>query len=86
MNTMNVRTYLVIALTTMVVLTTSCKNKKYCWKCQFAKGKTETLDTTVCDMTVDESKAFQEKKARELNYQYGQPETGPGSTCMKTSR
>lgn len=86
MNTMKMRTCLVIALTMMVVLTTACGNKKYCWKCQFAMGKTASLDTTVCDMTEDESKAFQEKKARELNYQYGQPETGPGSTCMKTSR
>jgi hypothetical protein len=64
----------------------SCKNKKYCWECRFNKGSTDVLDTTVCEMTEDASKEFQQKTAERLNYQYGQPTTGPGSMCRKTSR
>lgn len=76
--------YVIILLA--VISLASCKNKKYCWECRFSKGSTDVLDTTVCEMTEDASKEFQQKTAERLNYQHGQPTTGPGSMCRKTSR
>lgn len=63
----------------------SCgKNKKYCWRCSFAKTDTHPgLDTTVCDMTETQSKDFQQNTVKEMNAKYGTSTSVIGSACFK---
>lgn len=69
-----------------IVLCTSCsKNKKFCWRCNFSiPSGTNALDTTVCGMTSDESKNFQQAQVKKLTDFYGVPQNQPiGSACYK---
>lgn len=72
-------------LLALFVLAGCSKNKKYCWKCMFpATDSHPGLDTTVCDMTSEESKAFQTAQAKAINIRYGiSPEASITSACYK---
>lgn len=79
------KTAIVIAV--LLLVTIGCtKNRKHCWKCHFNRAENmPTLDTTVCDMTEDESKDFQQQTAKRMKDEYGNIGT-PSSTCWRTNR
>ncbi len=80
------RYYLPLAL--CLILTTACsKNKKSCWRCEFATSASGVgwSDTTICNMTEAESKTFQQDHVKKLKEEYGFPSgTEVTSACNKT--
>ncbi|MCB0695772.1 MAG: hypothetical protein KDC07_00325 [Chitinophagaceae bacterium] len=71
----------------ILLLVVSCgKNTKRCWRCEFAStdNRFSWTDTTVCDMTESEAKAFQQNHVKELKAGKGFPDgTQVTSACNK---
>lgn len=78
--------YTIIAVFALFAVTACGKHKKYCWRCEFATSATGSgqSDTTVCNMTEEESKNFQQNHVRTLKELYGFPAgTNVTSSCRK---
>lgn len=78
--------YSILVLLALLICSACGKHKKYCWRCVFATSATGSgqSDTTVCDMTEEESKNFQQNHVRTLKELYGFPAgTNVTSSCRK---
>lgn len=79
--------YAILLLLSGSLLVSCGKKKTYCWKCQFAMGvQSRMLDTTVCNMTEEESKVFQQQTAQRMIDTHGKPMSAPSSWCHKSSK
>lgn len=76
-----------LVLLVAVIAFASCKKeRKSCWSCYFPISDTASyFDTTVCDMTSEESKKFQSEHVQILREKHGPIEPGVGSSCIQSS-
>jgi|GEM_PF-6187319 len=78
--------YTLLIIAPFMLLTACAKNKKSCWRCEFATSASGMgkSDTTVCSMTEAESKTFQQDHVKKLKAEYGFPSgTEVTSACNR---